>query len=56
MTAVLEAELTAFDVAPFDEVTLSEIALADLLGRCERLHSSNIQHEPARCLVCFEHR
>jgi len=51
MTALPIVE--SFDVAAFDEVTLSEIALTDLLNRCERLHHSNIQHEPASCLVCF---
>jgi len=57
MTAVLESVRTdAFDVAPFDEVAVSELALADLFCRCERLHQSNIQHEAANCLVCFERR
>ncbi|MGN6162718.1 MAG: hypothetical protein ACTHOG_13580 [Marmoricola sp.] len=52
----MSALLQEFDVTPFDEVALSEIALRDLLDRCDRLHRSNIQHEPASCLVCFEHR
>lgn len=55
MTALLEPTHAAepFEVAAFDDVTLSEIALADLLDRCERMHRSNIQHDPLRCLVCF---
>lgn len=31
-------------------------ALTDLFGHCERLHRSNIQHDPHSCLVCFERR
>ena len=54
MTALLDtAPIAEFDVAPFDEVALSELALADLLDRSERMHRSNIQHDPVRCLVCF---
>lgn len=54
MTALLDtAPIVEFDVAPLDEVTVSELALADLLDRSERLHRSNIQHDPVRCLVCF---
>ncbi|GAC1384350.1 MAG: hypothetical protein NVSMB48_19360 [Marmoricola sp.] len=54
MTALLDtAPIVEFDAAPLDEVTVSELALADLLDRSERLHRSNIQHDPVRCLVCF---
>lgn len=54
MTALLDtAPIVEFDVAPLDEVTVSELALADLLDRSERMHRSNIQHDPVRCLVCF---
>lgn len=56
MTALMsEAPVESFAVAPFDDVALGEIALADLLARCERLHASQVQHEPTRCLVCFCH-
>lgn len=50
MTALLETTPVV------DEVSLSELALADLFDRCERLHLSRIQHDPVRCLVCFETR
>ena len=54
MTALLDtAPVAEFDVAPFDEVAVSELALADLLHRSERMHRSNIQHDPVSCLVCF---
>lgn len=49
MTALLDL------VESIDDVALSEIALSDLLNRCERMHRSNIQHDPMSCLVCFEH-
>lgn len=49
MTALLNSEA-------IDEVVLSEIALVDLLDRNERMHRSQIQHDPVRCLVCFETR
>lgn len=55
MTALLDIVET-FEVAPFDDLALSEIALSDLLDRNERMHSSNIQHDPVRCLVCFATR
>jgi hypothetical protein len=55
MTALLDPTpiVEPFEVAPFDDVALSEIALSDLLDRCERMHRSQIQHDPVRCLVCF---
>ncbi|MGN6252210.1 MAG: hypothetical protein ACTHNS_10395 [Marmoricola sp.] len=34
----------------------SEDALAALLSYDERLHGSNIQHDPLSCLVCFAAR
>lgn len=39
-----------------DDVALSELALEALIARGERLHGSNIEHDPIRCLVCFEQR
>jgi hypothetical protein len=38
------------------EIAASERALDDLLSRADRLHDSNIQHDPASCLVCFGSR
>ncbi|TWG96448.1 hypothetical protein L615_004200000240 [Nocardioides sp. J9] len=38
------------------EIAASERALDDLLGRADRLHASNIQHDPRSCLVCFTER
>ena len=38
------------------EIAASERALDDLLSRADRLHASNIQHDPASCLVCFSSR
>ncbi|KRB72730.1 hypothetical protein ASE01_22030 [Nocardioides sp. Root190] len=38
------------------EIAASERALDDLLTRADRLHDSNIQHDPASCLVCFGSR
>lgn len=35
------------------EVAASERALDDLIGYANRLHRSNIQHDPQSCLVCF---
>ncbi len=35
------------------EIARSERALDDLLVRAERMHRSNIHHEPESCLVCF---
>lgn len=52
MTALLDT----MPLEPLDEVALAEIALEDLLKRSERLHHSNIQHDPLRCLLCFEQR
>lgn len=50
MTALLD---TVPLVEPIDDVALSELALADLLDRCGRMHRSNIEHDPRHCLVCF---
>lgn len=38
------------------EIAASERALDDLLTRADRLHASNIQHDPRSCLVCFSNR
>ncbi len=38
------------------EIAASERALDDVLTRASRLHESNIQHDPASCLVCFDNR
>lgn len=38
------------------EIAASERALDDLLTRGDRLHASNIQHDPSSCLVCFSER
>lgn len=38
------------------EIAVSERALDDVLSRADRLHESNIQHDPASCLVCFDNR
>lgn len=38
------------------EIAASERALDDLLTRADRLHASNIQHDPRSCLVCFSDR
>lgn len=38
------------------EIAASERALDDVLSRAGRLHESNIQHDPASCLVCFGNR
>lgn len=38
------------------EIAASERALDELLGRADRLHASQIQHEPHTCLVCFTQR
>lgn len=54
MTALLD--LTPVAVAPVDDITRGEVALAEWLDRCERLHTSNIQHDPVKCLLCFEQR
>jgi hypothetical protein len=35
------------------EIARSERALDDLLARADRMHRSNIQHDPESCLVCF---
>ncbi|MCX6399899.1 MAG: hypothetical protein NTX33_08230 [Propionibacteriales bacterium] len=38
------------------EIAASERALDDFLTRADRLHASNIQHDPSSCLVCFSAR
>jgi len=38
------------------EIAASERALDDFLSRSDRLHDSNIQHDPSSCLVCFSAR
>ncbi|MFC7502820.1 hypothetical protein ACOACQ_02615 [Nocardioides sp. CPCC 206347] len=38
------------------EIAASERALDDFLSRSDRLHDSNIQHDPSSCLVCFSGR
>ncbi|WP_156391546.1 MULTISPECIES: hypothetical protein [unclassified Nocardioides] len=38
------------------EIAASERALDDFLNRSDRLHDSNIQHDPSSCLVCFSAR
>ena len=35
------------------EIARSERALDDLLVRADRMHRSNIHHEPESCLLCF---
>jgi hypothetical protein len=35
------------------DVAKSERALDDVIGYAQRLHRSNIQHDPHTCLVCF---
>lgn len=39
-----------------DDIALSELALEALIARGERLHGSNIEHDPIRCLTCFAQR
>ena len=39
-----------------DDIALSELSLDALISRSERLHSSNIEHDPIRCLTCFAQR
>lgn len=39
-----------------DDIALSELSLDALISKGERLHSSNIAHDPIRCLTCFEQR
>lgn len=38
------------------EIAAAERALDDFLTRSDRLHASNIQHDPSSCLVCFSAR
>lgn len=35
------------------EIARSERALDDLLDRADRMHRSNLRHDPESCLVCF---
>ena len=39
-----------------DDIALAEFALETLMVRGERLHESNIEHDPIRCLTCFAQR
>jgi hypothetical protein len=39
-----------------DDIALSEFALEALMMRSERMHESNIEHDPIRCLTCFAQR
>ena len=39
-----------------DDIALSELALDALIDKGERLHSSNIEHDPICCLTCFAQR
>lgn len=39
-----------------DDIALAEFALEALMVRSERLHQSNIEHDPIRCLTCFAQR
>ena len=38
------------------EIAASEAALDALVKRSVRLHRSNIEHDPIRCIACFELR
>lgn len=38
------------------EIATAERALDDFLSRSDRMHASNIQHDPSSCLVCFSQR
>lgn len=38
------------------EIAASERALDEFLTRTDRMHASNIQHDPSSCLVCFSSR
>lgn len=37
-------------------IAQAEVALGELFRRCERLHESNIEHDPHSCFLCFESR
>ena len=39
-----------------EETAAAEVALGALFDRAERLHRSNIEHDPLRCLTCFTTR
>lgn len=54
--AVALAPRVTEDHATSTAIERSEDALAALLTYDERLHRSNIQHDPLSCLVCFAAR
>ena len=54
--AVALAPRVMEDHAATTVIERSEDALAALLTYDERLHRSNIQHDPVSCLVCFAAR
>ena len=39
-----------------EDIALSELSLDALIMQGERLHESNIEHDPIRCLTCFAQR
>ena len=39
-----------------DDIALAELVLEALLSRNDRMHQSNIEHDPLRCLTCFSQR
>jgi hypothetical protein len=39
-----------------DDIALAEFALEALMIQSERMHQSNIEHDPIRCLTCFAQR
>ena len=41
---------------PLTAIATAELALADLLVHCERLHRAHIEHDPHSCFLCFESR
>jgi len=52
-SATLDREV-AVEIAA--EIAGAEKALEALIGRSMRLHRSNIEHDPIRCLTCFSQR
>ena len=52
------AHFESQDEAPaaLTAIARAEQELADLFGRCVRLHRSNIEHDPHSCVLCFEQR
>jgi hypothetical protein len=53
--AIADSEFAAADELE-DDIALSELALEALIIRGERLHDSNIEHDPLSCLTCFAQR